>query len=387
VTARCVVIGAGIIGSCLALRLSKLGADVTVVEADRPGSGATGSSFAWVGASHPGLHDPEPYFVLNVLGVQAYRRLEAEVDVAPWFARTGCLTWSTEPAAQEAIAKNAGFLSELGYNAASLSPGRAIGDLEPAITPPETTEAIAFYPDEGYVHGAPFAGRILTHARAAGATIVAGERAAGFATANGKVTGVRLSSGEILAADIVVVAAGRGSQELLSTISVRLPLLSADVRSSEVVGLLVISRPLAMPIGRVLIADDAMIRPDGGGRIIIHDYRMDVLVTADTPVVPVPEPAVRLLRDTERHVRGAGDAGVESARIGKRGSPRMRPAGCRPHPRPRKSLRLRHAQRGDARTTDRRTRRRRATPRCRQRPAAHLPSSQVRCRRPFRTRR
>ena len=55
-TARCVVIGAGIIGSCVALRLSQQGADVIVVEADRPGSGATASSFAWVGASHPGLH-------------------------------------------------------------------------------------------------------------------------------------------------------------------------------------------------------------------------------------------------------------------------------------------------------------------------------------------
>jgi D-hydroxyproline dehydrogenase subunit beta len=315
-TARCVVIGAGIMGSCISLRLSQLGADVTVVEADRPGSGATGSSFAWVGASHPGLHDPDAYFVLNVLGVQAYRRLEAQHDVAPWFTRTGCLTWSTDPAEQEAIVKNAGFLAELGYNAVCLSRVRAVRELERAITPPDATEAIAFYPDEGYVHGAPFAGRILAHARAAGATLVAGERAAGFAATDSTVTGVRLSSGEILAADIVVVAAGRGSQELLGTISARLPLLSADARSSEVVGLLVISRPLATPISRVLIADDVMIRPDGGGRIIIHDYRMDVLVTAGTPVVPVPEPAERLLRDTGRHVRGAGDAGVESARIG-----------------------------------------------------------------------
>ena len=317
-TARCVVIGAGIIGSCISLRLSQLGADVTVVEADRPGSGATGSSFAWVGASHPGLHDPEPYFVLNILGVQAYRRLEAEYDVAPWFTRTGCLTWNTDAAGQEAIAENASFLAELGYNAVTVSPERAIRYIEPAITPSAATDSVAFYPDEGYVNGPPFAGRILAHAHAAGAAIMSGERAAGFATTDGKVTGVRLSSGETLAADIAVVAAGRGSEELLSTISAQLPLLAPDARSSEVVGLLVISRPLAMPISRVLIADDVMIRPDGGGRIIIHDYRTDVLVTADTSVVPIPEPAVTLLRDTGRHVQGAGAAGVESARIGTR---------------------------------------------------------------------
>jgi glycine/D-amino acid oxidase-like deaminating enzyme len=58
--ARCVVVGAGIVGLCIALRLAEHGADVTVVEANRPGYGATANSFAWVGASHPGLHQPEP---------------------------------------------------------------------------------------------------------------------------------------------------------------------------------------------------------------------------------------------------------------------------------------------------------------------------------------
>jgi glycine/D-amino acid oxidase-like deaminating enzyme len=58
--ARCVVVGAGIVGSCIGLRLAEHGADVTVVEANRPGYGATANSFAWVGASHPGLHQPEP---------------------------------------------------------------------------------------------------------------------------------------------------------------------------------------------------------------------------------------------------------------------------------------------------------------------------------------
>jgi D-hydroxyproline dehydrogenase subunit beta len=321
-TARCVVIGAGIIGSCISLRLSQDGADVTVVEANRPGSGATANSFAWVGASHPGLHEPEPYFLLNILGVQAYRRLAAEYDLGSWFNRCGCLTWSTDPGAQEATAKNAAFLADVGYNAVSLSRDYAVSILEPACAAPEATEAIAFFPDEGYVHGPPFVGRILAHARSAGATIAGGEQAVGFVTSGSRVTGVRLSSGKVLAADQVVVAAGRASPDLLAAAGFGFPLLPADTRASEVVGLLVISRPLATPIGRVLIADDIMIRPDGGGRIIIHDYRADVLVAADTPVIPLPEPAVELLRDVGRHVRGAGDAAVESARIGLRVLPK-----------------------------------------------------------------
>jgi D-hydroxyproline dehydrogenase subunit beta len=315
--ARCVVVGAGIVGSCIALRLAADGAEVTVVEANRPGYGATANSFAWVGASHPGLHEPEPYFMLNALGVQAYRRLAAEYDLGPWFARTGCLTWSSDPAEQEATAKNVAYLSDRGYNATLLGPGRA-AQLEPAAALPESCRAVAFFPDEGWVHGPPFAGRILSHARAAGATVVVGERTTGFAVAGGRVTGVRLASGEVLAADSVVVACGRGSTDLLAAISYELPMVSAATRPSDAVGLLVISRPMASPVGHVLIADDVMIRPDGGGRLIIHDYRMDALVAADTPLVPVPQPAIALLRDTARHVRGADEVDVEAVRIGVR---------------------------------------------------------------------
>jgi glycine/D-amino acid oxidase-like deaminating enzyme len=93
-----------------------------------------------VGASHPGLHQPEPYFLLNALGVQAYRRLEAEYDLGPWFARTGCLTWSSDLAEQEATAGNVAYLSGRGYNAALLSPARA-AHLEPAAALPESCGA------------------------------------------------------------------------------------------------------------------------------------------------------------------------------------------------------------------------------------------------------
>jgi hypothetical protein len=80
------------------------------------------------------------------------------------------------------------------------------------------------------VYGPPFAGRILSHARAAGATVVAGERAVGFAVAGGRVSGCGWRPA-ILAADLVVVACGRGSAELLAEISYELPLVSAATQS------------------------------------------------------------------------------------------------------------------------------------------------------------
>ncbi len=49
---KVVVIGAGLLGSSVADELAGRGADVTVLDAGRPGSGTSGSSFAWVNAQH-----------------------------------------------------------------------------------------------------------------------------------------------------------------------------------------------------------------------------------------------------------------------------------------------------------------------------------------------
>jgi glycine/D-amino acid oxidase-like deaminating enzyme len=40
------VVGAGIVGAAIAFHLSRLGVNVTVLEAETPGAGASGHSFA-----------------------------------------------------------------------------------------------------------------------------------------------------------------------------------------------------------------------------------------------------------------------------------------------------------------------------------------------------
>src|SRR5262249_25652913 len=98
---RAVVVGAGIVGTATALRLAQKGVQVTLVDAAFPGDGTTGTSFAWVGASHRGLWD---YFDINVQGMAAYRRLEVELGTLPGFVRTGSLTWG-DPELAERVAE------------------------------------------------------------------------------------------------------------------------------------------------------------------------------------------------------------------------------------------------------------------------------------------
>ena len=48
---KILILGAGLIGACLAYRLTRAGCAVTVVEGATPASGASGSSFGWINAS------------------------------------------------------------------------------------------------------------------------------------------------------------------------------------------------------------------------------------------------------------------------------------------------------------------------------------------------
>ena len=88
-----VVAGAGIVGASVAYHAARLGAAVTLVDKALPGAGATGESFAWIGASD---RVPGPGGPLHAAATQEYRRLEVELpDVRVRWA--GSLSWGFPP--------------------------------------------------------------------------------------------------------------------------------------------------------------------------------------------------------------------------------------------------------------------------------------------------
>ena len=70
------VVGAGIVGSSVAYRLSEGGAEVVMIDGAEPGSGTTSTSFAWVNANNK---LPRDYFELNVAGLHEHERLCDEI--------------------------------------------------------------------------------------------------------------------------------------------------------------------------------------------------------------------------------------------------------------------------------------------------------------------
>ena len=73
------MIGAGVLGACVAARLAEAGCEVTLLEQDRPGHAATRSSFAWLNSNDKA---PRAYHDLNHAGMRAWAALAAEPRTA-----------------------------------------------------------------------------------------------------------------------------------------------------------------------------------------------------------------------------------------------------------------------------------------------------------------
>ena len=88
----CAVIGAGVLGVCVALRLAEAGAEVTLLEQDRPGQGATRSSLAWLNANNK---PPRAYHDLNYTGMQRWAELSASLGGPAWYRPAGNIEWAS----------------------------------------------------------------------------------------------------------------------------------------------------------------------------------------------------------------------------------------------------------------------------------------------------
>ncbi|MDP8978549.1 MAG: FAD-binding oxidoreductase, partial [Actinomycetota bacterium] len=140
-----VVVGAGVVGACVAYRLVRGAARVTVVDAAAPARGASGASFAWVNAS---AKHPAEYFELNRAGVAEHPRLAGELGDSTWLHPTGTVSWPAEASAAE-LAERVAVCNAAGYTAELLE-AAGVREREPSLSVPDGVVA-AFFPQEGWV--------------------------------------------------------------------------------------------------------------------------------------------------------------------------------------------------------------------------------------------
>lgn len=209
-----VVIGGGVIGCALAGELARRGVRVTVVERERPGAGAS-SVAAGMLAPLPESSGLGSFYSLAWASLELYpafvaRLLEATgIDVG--YRRDGKLEVALDEAREAALRAAYSRYREGGHEVEWLD-GAELRRLEPALAP--EVRAGLFISAEHQVDTRYLTRAAWTAAARDGVRFRLGTPAAGIAASRGRVQGVSLATGEELAADRVVVAAGPWSAHL-----------------------------------------------------------------------------------------------------------------------------------------------------------------------------
>ena len=274
-----VVVGAGIIGTSIAYRLAQAGNAVTIVECRHPGAGTSSTSFAWTNSNEKTPHD---YHHNNVLGMRAHRALENEFGARPWYHGGGAVEWKSDPSEAGELVERVERLKGWNYPAEWISPSELL-NLEPALAPNASGDAqIAYFPDEGWVDPAVYIEFFLERARALG-TVLRRENINSIAMRGSTVIGVGTASGHTIEADVVVNCTGRWANDLGQDARLSFPL-------APTLGLLVITKPTASGVRRVIRTSGVNFRPDGAGRIMLqseHDEMKFTLESTREDILPV----------------------------------------------------------------------------------------------------
>jgi glycine oxidase len=204
-----VVVGAGVQGSSVALRLAQAGRRVVVLERAIPGAEA---SSAAGGILSPGVEavEPGPFHALCRASLERYpafvREVEALSGMAVGYRTLGTLEVALDDDHAKVLAARAERILRHGLPVEVLD-GDAVRRLEPAISP-EARGAL-FFPDEASLDPRLLGRAVYVAAARAGASFVTGQ-VKRIVAEGGRAVGVDHDSGRI-EAERVVLAAGSWS--------------------------------------------------------------------------------------------------------------------------------------------------------------------------------
>lgn len=237
------VLGGGVLGVSTATQLAERGVAVTLVTDRALASGASGRSLSWLNswaARTPTYHR------LRMIGIDRYRTLAAALPDAPWLRFEGGLFWGDD--AERAAARH-----------------RAVGyEVRPASrVPGAVVPAGAFVnPGEGWVDLPSLIRHLVERLRAAGGRLVTNAGPARPLADDGRVAGVRLGDGSVVAADGVVVATGEAVPGLLAELGV--PIAAQDSPAA-----LVRTQPVRTGLRVVVNAPRVSLRPTPDGCLVV----------------------------------------------------------------------------------------------------------------------
>ena len=301
------VIGAGIVGSSVAYRLSEGGAEVVLIDGAEPGSGTTSTSFAWINANNK---LPRDYFELNLAGMGEHERLRDEIG-GDWLHSTGNLIWAADEE-QENLEIRVERLRSWSYAAEMLPASTVSKELEPEATFPDPDLQIAHFPEESWTDAPALTKMLVEAAVRNGAHKYFGNAVSGIEV-EGEGVLLRLEDGDAIYADVVVNATGAKAATVAEMVGRVLPL---DVFP----GLLVRVAVPGKPLRHLLHTPRINARPDGPGYALLHHDSVDERLTDDFAGTEDPLCA-ELLERAQLVLPALEEAELVEARFGMRPVP------------------------------------------------------------------
>jgi len=251
---KIIIIGAGIVGSSIAYHLTKMGAEVTVIERDRPAAHASGKNFGWLHASYP----TKPYNFHRLLGLSllAYKKLETEIGIDIHWG--GSLEWHASKESQKILTEEIKVQQGFGVPIQMIS-GEQAHELEPNVQFDKEAR-MAFSQSDGAVDANEVVNKFLEKTINLGGQVLYPVTYENVIVKEGKIVAVRTSIGEI-EADRVVFACGVDTDELLKI----------DVLKTSRPGIILRTQPMKKVIDRVIVAPGVHIHQQHDGKVVIGE--------------------------------------------------------------------------------------------------------------------
>lgn len=314
---RIVIVGAGIVGSAIAFQLTRRHRNVTVVDASRPGSGATLASYAWINSRDK---EPREYHDLNRRSLDMWTRFARDLNADIGLRWGGEMRWSATEEGAESLLGHAEKLRSWGYPVVEITREQA-RSMEPGVVMEPFTSAV-YCGIEGHVDTQRVVRTCLNLAQQAGAEVISNDAVAAINTEPGAetksaATSVTLASGKELVCDVLVLAAGYETTGLAAMAGIEFTQQTSP-------GATVVTEPLS-PVFRNIVCihtprdlpEPLMnVRQFPDGSVMIHggSHSGSIGDTSD-------DDAGRLVTEIARFIPLLGTAKVKEVRRGMRPMP------------------------------------------------------------------
>ena len=253
-TADAVIIGGGVMGCAIQYHMAQLGVSNTVLlERDVIASGSTGRSQAICR-----MHYSNPVTTeLAWQSLQVFADFDARVGGTSGFVNTGYLVVVNE-ADEGGLQRNVAMQQELGVPTSVVSRDD-LASLAPMVTLYDDERA-AWEPQSGYADPYQVTVSYAARAQESGARIATRNPASRVETSGDRVQAVITTSGDRIATDTVIVAAGPWSKQVLAGVGIDAPLIPVRHQVATV------ARPVEVVPHHPTVGDISQsfsFRPDG----------------------------------------------------------------------------------------------------------------------------